>query len=183
MRNRATNSSRRSLGPGFSRQMACMRYLRTPVAASALLFLACVAEGSPVSQPVTFRELFGMEQAESAATVGVDAARCLADALEDFNLVLAAKTPVHATTDDFSIATDGGTRAWRHACYQLTVLKSLTSLYLADGTMLHGYIEGPSLTLKLGPKGGWQPFPIARTKFTFLQREAANPSQEQAHDK
>ncbi len=144
--------------------------------------LCTVVPSNTSQERATFRELFGVEESEAAASFGVDAARCLADALEDFNLVLASKNPVHATTDDFSIATGGGTRAWRHACYQLMVLKSLTTLNLPDGTLIHGYLEGPSLTLKLG-SGGWQPAPISRTRLTFLLRVAPGKSPEQSRER
>ena len=131
------------------------------------------ADSLTQSASASFRELFGLEQAQAIAEFGSETTSCLADALEDFNLVLMAKDPVHAKTDGFSVLTDGGTTHWRHACYDLTILKSLTSFELRDGTWLHGYIQGPSLRLKLGPKVA-QSQPIARTRFTFLQRVPPN---------
>jgi hypothetical protein len=156
--------------------------LKIQVVGIALSLLALPAEADPVSVPATFRELFGVDISASVATFGAEAAGCMSDALEDFNLVLAAKDPVHSKSNDFSILADGGTRAWRHACYDLTVLKSLTSLQLADGTWIHGYIEGPSLKLKLGPAGS-QSSPIARTRFTFLQRVTPDKSLERTRER
>ena len=158
-----------------------MGHLKVQVAGLALTLFAFPAEADAVAESATFRELFGVEESASTTTFGTEAARCMSDALEDFNLVLAAKDPVHATSNDFSILADGGTRHWRHTCYDLTVLKSLTSLQLTDGTWIHGYIEGPSLKLKLGPPGS-QSSPIARTRFTFLQRVTPNKSLERTRE-
>src|SRR5262245_44170335 len=166
----------------LNRQVSRMRHFKFPVVLIFLSLCAANADAEPVSQSATFRELFGVEQADSIATLGADTARCLADALEDFNLVLADKDPIHSKSGDFSIAADGGNRSWRHPCYELTVLKSLTSLQQADGTWIHGYIEGPSLMLKLGPKG-WQPSPIARTRLSFLQRVTPNTSLERTRER
>ena len=152
-----------------------MGHLKILVAGVALSLFVFPAGADPVGESATFRELFGVEESASVSAFGAEAARCMSDALEDFNLVIAAKNPTHAKSSDFSTLTDGGTRFWHHACYELTVLKSLTSLQLADGTWIHGHIEGPSLKLKLGAAGS-QSSPIARTRFTFLQRVTPNKS-------
>jgi hypothetical protein len=147
-----------------------MRYLLALVT-SVLALAPSSATADDFSRPATFRELCGFEPAEAGVIVGSETARCLSEALVDFNLVLASKDPLHAKTNDFSSLTDGGTALWRGSCYDLTILKSLTSYQLPDGTWVHGYLQGPSLILKLGAKG-WQPAPIARTRFVFVQKTA-----------
>ena len=144
-----------------------MRLLATPI---ALLSLS-VAAASPDDhlRPASFAELFGFEQTEAAKLVGVEGAKCLSNALEDFNLALSSKDPIHSKTDMSSYLSDGGTVIWRSTCYTLAILKSLTSYQLPDGAWVHGYVQGPSLTLKLGPKGS-QLSPISRTRFVFVQR-------------
>jgi hypothetical protein len=133
-------------------------------------------------QPATFQELFGIDESKAGAVFGSDGERCLIDALDDFNRVLAGQQPIHAKTDDFSILTDGGTAFWRHACYDLTIHKSLTSFQLKDGTWVHGYVVGPSLTLKPGPTAS-QRSPISRTRFSFLQRVTPNTSLERTRER
>jgi hypothetical protein len=130
-----------------------------------------VAAATPdeFSRPAKFSELFGFDQTRATELVGVEGAKCMSNALEDFNLALSAKDPIHSKTDMSSYLTDGGTVVWRNDCYTLTVLKSLTSYQLRGGAWIHGYVQGPSLTLKLGPKGS-QLSPIARTRFVFAQR-------------
>jgi len=159
-----------------------MAYLRARVAVIALSYFALPARADSGAPSATFRELFGVDESASTMTFGAEAAQCMADALEDFNLVLASKDPIHAKSNDFSILADGGTWFWRHPCYELTVLKSLTSLQLFDGAWIHGYIEGPSLTLKLG-SAGTHSSPIARTRFTFLQRLTPNTSLERTRER
>jgi hypothetical protein len=182
MRNEVPSSNVGVRAAQLNRLVSRMAHLKVQAVGIALSLLAFAAGADPVAEPATFRELFGVDRSESATAFGAEAAGCMSDALEDFNLVLAAKDPIHAKSDDFSILSDGGTRAWRHACYELTVLKSLTSLQLADGTWIHGYIEGPSLKLKLGPAGS-QLSPIARTRFTSLQRVRPNTTLERTRDR
>lgn len=145
-----------------------MRFLVTPM---ALLITTHVAAATPddFSRPAVFSDLFGFDQSRAIELVGVEGAKCMSNALEDFNLALSAKDPIHSKTDMSSYLTDGGSVVWRNDCYTLTILKSLTSYQLPGGTWIHGYVQGPSLTLMLGPKGS-QLAPIARTRFVFAQR-------------
>jgi len=145
-----------------------MRLLATPIALCVSLAVAA-ATPSEFARPALFSELFGFDQAQAVGLVGAEGAKCLLNALEDFNLALSARDPIHSKTDMSSYLTDGGTVVWRNDCYTLAILKSLTSYQLPDGTWIHGYVQGPSLTLKLGPKGS-QLSPIARTRFVFVQR-------------
>jgi hypothetical protein len=159
--------------------------LGNPRAYVALVLLSAISGAAPADpsiQPATFRELFGLEVSEANAIFGPEGERCLASALEDFNLVLAGQKPIHAKTDDFSTLTDGGTAFWRHDCYDLTIHKSLTSFQLSDGTWVHGHIVGPSLKLRMGPAES-QRSPISRTRFAFLQRVTPNTSFERTRER
>jgi hypothetical protein len=149
-------------------QVSAMRF---PAISIAFAFVSPVvaASADDFSRPASFAELYGFDQTQAAGLVGAEGAKCLSNALEDFNLALAAKDPIHSKTDMSSYLTDGGTVLWRSDCYTLAILKSLTSYQLPDGSWIHGYVRGPSLRLKLGPKGS-QSSPIARTRFVFDQR-------------
>ncbi len=145
-----------------------MRLLAT-IAVFSFFLRAEPAAADDFSRPASFSELFGFDQTQAVALVGAERAKCLSDALEDFNLALSAKDPIHSKTDMSSYLSDGGTVVWRGDCYNLAILKSLTSYQLPDGVWIHGYVQGPSLTLKLGPKSA-QLSPIARTRFVFVQK-------------
>jgi hypothetical protein len=152
----------------LNREVSVLRLLALPVAIG-ISSLVAAGPADEFARPASFSELFGFDRAQAEELVGPEGATCLANALEDFNLALAAKDPIHAKTDMSSYLTDGGTVVWRSACYTLAILKSLTSYQLPDGSWIHGHVQGPSLTLKPGPKGS-QSSPISRTRFVLAQR-------------
>jgi hypothetical protein len=156
--------------------------LATFLAVSSLLPIAQAAAADTAAQTVSFRDLFGLEQAQAIETLGTDVANCFSRALEDFNLALAGKDPVNSKTDMSSYPPDGGTVVWRSDCYNLAVLKSLTSYQLPDGSWIHGHVQGPSLSFKLGPKTA-QSSPIARTRFVFAQKLTPNTSLERTRER
>ena len=153
----------------FNRQVSLVARFKSRIVFVLLPLLASAGNAELQIQPTTFQELFGIDESNASAVFGTDGERCLIDALDDFNRVLAGQQPIHAKTDDFSSLTDGGTALWRHTCYELTIHKSLTSFQLKDGTWVHGHVVGPSLKLKLGPAES-QRSPISRTRFAFLKR-------------
>jgi hypothetical protein len=159
-----------------------MARFKARIALVLLPLLASAANAELQIQPATFQELFGIKESDASTVFGPDGARCLTDALDDFNRVLADQQPIHAKTGDFSTLTDGGTAFWRHACYDLTIHKSLTSFQLNDGTWIHGHVVGPSLKLKLGPAESHRS-PISRTRFEFLQRVTPNTSLERTRER
>ena len=146
-----------------------MHSTRAFLVASILTLFVKTAVADAFTEPASFHDLFGLEQAEATAALGPELSKCLSEALEDFNLALLGKDPIHSKTDMSSYLLDGGTVVWRSECYTLAVLKSLTSYQLPDGTWLHGHVQGPSLRLNLGPKTA-QSSPIARTRFVFAQK-------------
>jgi len=149
-----------------------MRYLKTRfLPLSAVLCASLAAAGDPATKP-NFDDLFGMAEAHAIEVFGAETAQCLSHALEDFNLALSGKDPVNSKSPAFPQLLDGGTTFWDGACYKLTIFKSLTTYRLADGSLVNGYVVGPSLQLHFSPSAS-RPQPIARTRFVFLERRAA----------
>jgi hypothetical protein len=150
-----------------------MRHSKLIISALIVPFLAnFAAAGNPVASP-SFDDLFGIGESEAIEVFGAETARCLSDALEDFNLALSGKNPQHSKSPAFPQVLDGGTTFWEGACYKLTILKQLTTYRLADGTSVNGFVVGPSLQLQLSPNAS-KSQPIARTRFAFIEKRAAN---------
>ncbi len=149
--------------------------------AAILVLQASSALADDFSRPATFRELFGVDEVQAETMFGAELSRCLSGAWEDFNLALASKQPINSKTDMSSFLTDGGTVNWRGACFDLTILKGLTSYELPDGSWVHGYVQGPSLRLKLGGKTA-QNSGISRTRFVLLQKEPPKARPERARE-
>ena len=135
------------------------------------LFLTSIAVAGDAPREQSFDELFGMDESKAVEVFGATTARCLADAREDFNLALSGQDPKHSRNSAFPQLLDGGTTFWEGACYRLTLLKRLTTYRLADGTLVSGFIMGPSLQLQFSPDASIAE-PIARTRFVFLEKRA-----------
>ena len=138
---------------------------------TALLFTSIAVAVNAAEEP-SFEDLFGMNESQSAEVLGVAATRCLADAREDFTLALSGQNPKHSKNPAFPQLLDGGTTFWEGACYKLTLLRRLTTYRLADGTLVSGFIVGPSLQLQFSPVAS-KAEPIARTRFLFIEKRAA----------
>jgi hypothetical protein len=149
-----------------------MRHFTTAQWAVTASLVTMAAFANPQAALPTFFELFGIDETQANAVYGADSARCLLDALEDFNLALAGQKPTHAKSPDFPQLLDGGTTFWKGACYEMTVYKRLTTYRLPDGSLVSGFIAGPSLQLNFTP-GASMTQPIARTRFLFVERRAA----------
>jgi hypothetical protein len=143
---------------------------RAPVVIVPFLASFAIA-GEPSALP-TFGELFGLGESQATEVFGAETARCLSNALEDFNLALSGQNPLHSKSPAFPQLLDGGTTFWEGACYKLTLLKRLTTYRLADGTLVNGFVVGPSLQLHLSQDAS-KSEPIARTRFVFIGKRAA----------
>lgn len=144
--------------------------MRYPGIFTAALTASLLASIAAADQP-TFGELFGVGESQALELFGADTARCLSSALEDFNLALDGKDPVHAKNSLFPQLLDGGTTFWDGACYKLTVFKRLTTYRLPDGALVSGWVVGPSLELRLTSDAG-RSESISRTRFVFIQKRA-----------
>ena len=144
-----------------------MRYPKILAAALAASLFASIAAADEPS----FSELFGVGESQAVEVFGSDTALCLSNALEDFNLALDGKSPVHSESPPLPQLLDGGTTFWEGACYKLTVLRRLTTYRLPDGAIISGWVVGPSLQLRLSA-GATRSEPISRTRFVFLQKRA-----------
>lgn len=151
------------------RQVSVMRYSRIFATALTILLVASFATADEPVASASFRELFGVGESQAIEVFGSDTARCLSDALIDFNLALAGENPVHSTNPPFPQLLDGGTALWEGACYKLTILKRLTTYRLPDGALINGWVVGPSLQLRLSPDAKHSE-PISRTRFVFIQK-------------
>jgi len=142
------------------------------VSAVTAPLLASVAFAGGPSWSASFDELFGMDESRAIEIFGAETAGCLSNALEDFNLALSGEDPRHSKSPAFPQLLDGGTRFWKGACYELTILKRLTTFRLADGALISGFVVGPSLELQLAPAAS-KSHPIERTRFVFVEKRAA----------
>jgi len=149
-----------------------MRYRKTLFPSlSAVLCVSLAVAGDPATPP-KFDELFGVGEAQATDVFGAETALCLTHALEDFNLALSGQDPVNSKSPAFPQLLDGGTTFWEGACYRLTIFKSLTTYRIADGSLVSGFVVGPSLQLHL-PSSASRSQPIARTRFVFLEKRPA----------
>jgi hypothetical protein len=149
-----------------------MPHFRSPVSTLSIVLLASSAVAGSPSAPPSFDDLFGLGESQANEVFGAATARCLSNALEDFNLALSGQDPKHAKSSAFPQLLDGGTTVWEGACYKLTILKRLTTYRIADGALVSGFIVGPSLQLHLSPNAS-KSEPIVRTRFVFVERRAA----------
>jgi hypothetical protein len=149
-----------------------MRYSRPVLAALTASLVVGIAIANPPSALPSFDELFGMDETQAVSVYDTEIARCLSNALEDFNLALSGQNPAHSKNPAFPQLLDGGTTFWKGDCYELTIYKSLTSYRLPDGALVSGFIVGPSLQLRLTPNAS-KTHPIERTRFIFIQKRAA----------
>lgn len=97
---------------------------------------------------MTFEDLFHMSIDEAKKLFGKETLSRLQKSLDDFNVVMEGKYPVHAEVDkEVPLLTDGGTTYYKGDGYKLTIVMSLNGIMRGE-EYVHGYIYGPIISFE-----------------------------------
>lgn len=138
---------------------------------SIITLLALVLLSTSVSygaEQKSFEELFHIEARTAEEQYGKETYQRLKKASEDFNAVLAGKTPKNAKEDKNAfLPADGGTSFYIGDGYKLAVVMSLNGVMRGE-KYFGGYMYGPQITFNENLLSGNSP---SISQVTFYPRE------------